>query len=147
MKTKLVMLLALLALATFGIAACGDDDDEDAGGGEVATEPTETGGDTGGTGGGGETVSFTADPGGGLAFEEDSVETTAGTVTLELTNDSSTPHDVRLESSGGEDLGGTEEITGGTAEATVELEPGDYTFYCSVAGHRDAGMEGTLTAK
>jgi uncharacterized cupredoxin-like copper-binding protein len=31
----------------------------------------------------------------------------------------------------------------GTLEFTP-LEPGEYVFYCTVEGHRDAGMEGTL---
>jgi plastocyanin len=143
-KTKLAVLIALLALVPFTVAACGDDDDDDEAATEAATtETTDTGGGTGG----GSTVSFTADPGGALAFEEDSATASAGTVTLELTNDSSLPHDVQIESPEGEDLGGTEEVTGGTAEADVELEPGEYTFYCSVPGHREGGMEGTLTVE
>jgi plastocyanin len=145
-KTKLAVLFALLALVPFAVAACGDDDDDDTAEPTATTEATETtdGGETGG--GGGSAVSFTADPDGALAFEEDSATATAGTVTLELTNDSSLPHDVQIES-GGEDLGGTEEVTGGTATAEVELEPGEYTFYCSVPGHREGGMEGTLTVE
>ena len=75
MKTKLAVMIALLALVPFAVAACGDDDDDDAGTTEAATtETTDTGGDTGA---GGSTVSFTADPGGSLAFEEDSAAATA----------------------------------------------------------------------
>ena len=28
---------------------------------------------------------------------------------------------------------------------SLKLAPGNYTFYCSVPGHRQAGMEGTLS--
>ena len=142
MKSKLLILLAALALAAFGLAACGDDDDDDSTDDATTTEETDTGTDTGG----GSTVSFTADPSGELAFEEDSATATAGTVTIELTNDSSLPHDVHIEGPEG-DLGGTEEVTGDSTSAEVELEAGDYTFFCSVPGHREAGMEGPLTVE
>ena len=141
MKTKLAVMFVLLALVPFALAACGDDDDDEATTEATTTEETDTGGDAGGTG---STVSFTANPDGELAFEEDSAETTAGAVTIELTNDSSVPHDVQIEGPDG-DLGGTDETTGGSVTGEVELEPGEYTFYCSVPGHREAGMEGTLT--
>jgi uncharacterized cupredoxin-like copper-binding protein len=36
-------------------------------------------------------------------------------------------------------------VTGGTADLTANLKAGKYEFYCPVDGHRQAGMEGTLT--
>lgn len=142
---KLAVLFALLALVPFALAACGDDDDEEPATEAETTETTDTGGDAGGAGAG-SSVAFTANPDGELAFEEDSAEATAGTVTIELTNDSAVPHDVQIEGPDG-DIGGTEETTGGSVTAEVELDPGEYTFYCSVAGHREAGMEGPLTVE
>ena len=143
MKKKLLIVLTLAAIAPFGLIACGNDDEDSADDAASATEESSTE-DAGGSGGG--TLSFTAAEDGSLAFEEDSAETEAGTVTVELDNPSSTPHDVRIEGADG-DVGGTETITGDTTSATVELEPGDYTFYCSVSGHREAGMEGDLTVE
>jgi plastocyanin len=144
-KTRLAVLTAVLALVPFGLAACGDDDDEGGDSTEAATTTEETTTDTGG--GGGETVEVSADPGGSLAFEQDSLTATAGEVTFAFTNDASVPHDLVIEGAEG-DLGETEEISGGdTAEVTIELEAGEYTFYCSVPGHREAGMEGPLTVE
>ena len=42
-------------------------------------------------------------------------------------------------------LGATPTFAGGTKRLTLNLKPGKYTFYCSVPGHRQAGMEGTLS--
>ena len=41
-------------------------------------------------------------------------------------------------------LGATPTFVGGSRSLTVSLAPGTYTFYCSVPGHRQAGMEGAL---
>lgn len=36
-------------------------------------------------------------------------------------------------------------VGGETATATVNLFEGEYTYYCSIPGHRGQGMEGTIT--
>jgi len=60
---------------------------------------------------------------------------------------SSTPHNVTVESSSGATLGHTETFAGGTKTLALSLKAGTYKFFCSVPGHRMAGMEGTLTIK
>jgi plastocyanin len=133
--TRPLPLLLVLVASVLALAACGG------GGGESAsTTPTATGG---GGGGGGSTVKITADPSGALKYEETTATATAGSVTIDFTNMSSLPHDVTIEGNGAS--GGTDVITGSTTSTTIDLQPGTYTYFCSVDGHRAAGMEGTLT--
>jgi plastocyanin len=146
MKRLPLLLLLICAIMALGVAGCGGDDD---GGGDTAatTETTDTTATEEGTaGGGGGTIRVSADPGGDLAFEQKSLTAEAGRNSIVFTNPASIPHDVKIERDG-EDIGGTKVVTDGTARATVQLEPGRYTFYCSVPGHRQAGMEGTLTVR
>ena len=137
---KAPVLLVALALALFGLAACGDDDDEDTTP-SADTATTET--TAGGGGGAGGTVNITTSE--GTSYDETSAQTQAGSVTVSYDNQADIPHDVTIEDESGNELGATDLITASTAETTVELQPGTYTFYCSVPGHREQGMEGTLT--
>lgn len=136
--------MAVAALAVLGLAACGggDDDNETT----AAAQPTTTAA-AGGGGGGGSTVDISTPSGGDLAFNQKDVSAKAGSVTIDFDNMQSLQHDVKVEDSSGQELGGTDLVSSATATATVDLQPGSYTFFCSVPGHREAGMEGTLTVK
>ena len=68
-------------------------------------------------------------------------------MTIDFDNHESISHDVAVESSSGDTVGKTDLVAAGTANTTVDLKPGTYTFFCTVPGHREAGMEGTLTVK
>lgn len=81
-----------------------------------------------------------------LEFDTTQLEAKAGKVTIEFTNPSAIPHDVVVEQNGKE-LAGFKPIANGEESLTADLKPGTYTFFCSVPGHRQAGMEGTLTVK
>jgi plastocyanin len=139
---KALILIAVVAMAGFGLAACGgDDDDEDTT--AAATTTTETA--PAGGGGGASTIDISAPADGSLAFDQTDLTTKAGAVTINFDNPASLSHDVKIEDSSGAELGGTDLVSQGDATATVDLQPGSYTFFCSVPGHRPAGMEGTLT--
>ena len=134
------MLALALVVAAIGLTACGGDDDDDSAADTAATTTTEAGG-------GGGTLKVTADPGGALAYEQKSLRTNAGQVTIEFDNPSSTDHDVTIEDDGGTEVAATDIIADDTATASADLESGSYTFFCSVDGHREAGMEGPLNVK
>ncbi|HWA53770.1 MAG TPA: plastocyanin/azurin family copper-binding protein [Solirubrobacterales bacterium] len=154
---KLVAFL-VLALAALALVACGGGGSDNSsttatsGGGEsqaeqggVAAEEAGKGGEK--SGGSGSTLEFEADPNGQLAYTTTSATAKAGKVTVEFNNPQSLTHDVAIESSSGEEIGKTELVADGSDSTTVDLKPGTYTFYCTVPGHREAGMEGTLTVK
>jgi glucose dehydrogenase/plastocyanin len=78
-----------------------------------------------------------------IAFEQTELSIAADTdVTITLTNNGVLQHDLVIE----ETDFATPLINGGeTAEIVVNLPAGEYVYFCSVAGHREAGMVGTLT--
>lgn len=82
-----------------------------------------------------------------LAFNTTNLTAKAGKVTIDFKNPSAIPHNVVIEEETGKELAGFEPIAEGEESETAELKPGTYTFFCSVPGHREAGMEGTLTVE
>jgi plastocyanin len=141
---RLITGLLALVLALGVLAGCGDDEDEPEGG-AATPEATATEEAAGGGGGGGGETTLTADPGGAISWEPASLSVPAGSVTITLVNESDVPHAVEVEGNGVEEE--SETITASQTELSVDLEPGEYTFYCPVGNHRAGGMEGTLTVE
>jgi plastocyanin len=164
---KKLSLAAFLVIASLALVACGggssssSSEPATSSGAESAEnnapEPgaegtgkageAEEGAKEAGSGSASSAIDFEANPEGMLMFEEKSVTAKAGDDTIDFTNTSSVPHNVAIEDSAGKTIAETETISEGTGSAKVELEPGTYTYYCSIPGHREAGMEGTLTVK
>jgi plastocyanin len=142
MKRALI-LGTVVALAALGLVACGGDDDDDETTAAATTATTETAP----AGGAASTVSLSSPADGSLAFDKTSATAKAGSVTIDYDNPASLSHDVVVEDEAGNELGKTDLISNSTTSATVDLAPGTYTFYCDVPGHREGGMEGTLTVK
>jgi plastocyanin len=89
-------------------------------------------------------LALAANPTGLLAYNTKQLSARAGTVTITMANASPLEHDVAV-AEGTKVLGKTPVFKGGTRTLTLTLKPGKYVFYCTVPGHRQAGMEGTLT--
>jgi plastocyanin len=132
------------AVAALGLAACGGGDDNNDTTAAAAPPATTTGG---GGAGGSSTVNISTPSGTDLAYNQKDVSAKAGSVTIDFQNNESIPHDVAVESPSGDTVGQTDLVASGAANTTVDLQPGTYQFFCTVPGHREAGMEGTLTVK
>lgn len=149
---KLAALLTL-ALASVALVACGGDDDDN--GTTTQTSEATNGAATGGVAAGGdrqaasgETISLEADPDGQLAYTTDTLSARAGNVTIAFDNPASITHDVAVNDSGGNEIGKSDLIAQDTTTLVLEnMRPGSYTFYCTVPGHEEAGMKGTLTVR
>jgi uncharacterized cupredoxin-like copper-binding protein len=81
-----------------------------------------------------------------FAIELSETELAAGTTTFEVTNEGQSSHDFVVESADGKDLAATEILPPGkSGTVEVDLPPGEYVVYCSVANHRSLGMELEIT--
>ena len=96
---------------------------------------------------GGSKLSLSANSSGQLEYDTKSLSAKAGKVTIDFSNSAPVEHDVAIESSAGQVVGKTPTFSGGSKTLSVELKAGTYKFFCTVPGHRQAGMEGTLTVQ
>jgi plastocyanin len=151
---KKVVAFLVLALAALALVACGSSSDsssssttETSGGESQAEQGGAAKEESSGSGGSASALKFEADPNGELAYTSTSETAKAGNVTVEFNNPQALTHDVAIEDSSGKEVGATELIADGSDTTTVDLKPGTYTYFCTVPGHREAGMEGTLTVK
>jgi uncharacterized cupredoxin-like copper-binding protein len=94
----------------------------------------------------GGTLDIPTVPSGGLAYVYADASAGAGKLVLESKNAQPTEHNIAVDGNG-VDAKGPVVANGAVSKVTVSLKPGTYSFYCSVPGHRAAGMEGKLVVK
>jgi plastocyanin len=92
------------------------------------------------------TLEIPADPGGALAYTFADAEAPPGQLEIDSPNESSVDHNIAVEGGGVNEVGPVVN-NGGVSTVNVDLQAGEYQFFCTVTGHRAAGMEGTLTVK
>jgi uncharacterized cupredoxin-like copper-binding protein len=141
-QARLVVLTTLVLVAATMTAAVLTAGGE---GGKAQAEPATTPG-AAPAAPGSTTLALAADPSGGLSYDKRAATLKAGPATIRLVNRSPLPHNVTI-GQGAKVVAATKTVTGATATTTATLSPGRYVFYCSVDGHRQAGMQGTLTVQ
>jgi plastocyanin len=150
MKRTFAVAFAAAALVATGCGSSNDNsspsNNAGSSGASSAPAPAPAPAASGGGGGASTQLKLAADPSGQLKFDKASLSAKAGNVTIAMDNPSSVPHGVAVEGNG-VDKDGQVVNKGGKSTVTAKLKPGKYTFYCPVPGHRQAGMEGTLTVK
>jgi len=152
-KPLLALTATALAALSLGLAACGSDNSADASAPAATTAPPATTAVSASTAPAAPApaattatvVDLTVELIKSLQFTDASLTAPAGRITLKLTNDTPVPHNIAVDGNGEDSLTSATVQDGGTAEITVDLPAGTYTYYCDVPGHRAAGMEGTLT--
>jgi plastocyanin len=94
-----------------------------------------------------EKLDVTSPASGELKFDPPDLSTKAGTLEIDYDNPSPVPHSIALADPSGTILDESEIGASQTFSITADVKPGTYLYYCTVPGHREAGMEGKLTVK
>jgi plastocyanin len=83
---------------------------------------------------------------GGLVYTPTGLQAKPGNVSITYDNPSQVPHSIAVATANGNVLGQVSPFANGKQTVTLnDLKPGKYVFYCTVPGHREAGMQGDLT--
>ena len=143
-SSRLAAIIAASLLAVGLVAGCGGDDDDAETPAPPAATSTEAPPAT--TEQGEATVlEIPAAADNSLAYDVTEVTAPAGEITLRMENPSALPHNIAVDEP--EVVEGEVVQQGGVSEITVTFPPGTYEYYCSVPGHREGGMVGTLTVE
>jgi uncharacterized cupredoxin-like copper-binding protein len=130
--------VAIAALGVLAIAGCGGGDNDNettAAQGPATTSPA----------GGGSTVKLSETE---YKIEPSDPSVKTGAVTFEVTNDGQVTHSLEVEGPGVEEELKSDLAPGDSGTLTVDVsKPGEYELYCPIDGHKQLGMEGTLTVK
>lgn len=144
----------LLLLASLALVACGSSSSSSSSSTTSTTTTTNSGAapasgkKTANSGEASQTLKVEADPNGQLAYVPNKLSAKAGNVTIEFKNPQGLSHDLAVEDPSGKLIGKSELIAeSSTSLSLSNLTPGTYHYYCTVPGHREAGMEGTLLVK
>ena len=123
------------------------EDEQQAGNADQNAPPSSApGGEPQVAGSSGTTLQISTPSGTALAYNQKQVGAPAGDVTIDFQNNEPLAHDVAVADTSGKVLGQTELVTSGSASTSINLPAGNYVFYCTVPGHREAGMAGNLVA-
>lgn len=144
MARKLLSLSAI-AVVPLILAACGSNNDTSST--SSATETTATAATTESSttaaAGGGETVKISETD---FKLTPSDPTVKAGAVTFDVSNDGGTLHNLQIEGNGVEQT--TSDLQpGDSGQLAVDLKPGSYEIYCTIDGHKDLGMDGTVTVQ
>jgi plastocyanin len=148
-KTRSLSTLSSLTLVAglLALAGCGSSSSNTSKSPATTTTSTPATTAPAATSGAGQHLSLEANPEGQLKYNRTSLTAKAGTVSISFSNMSPLSHNLTLESPGGATLGATPTFQGGSQTLALSLKSGTYKFFCTVPGHRAAGMEGTLTVQ
>ena len=91
-------------------------------------------------------LSIPSDPNGQLAYVFGGAKAKPGELTIESEEPAPIDHNIAIEGPG-IDKKGPVVKNGGVSTVSFTAKKGEYTFYCSVPGHREGGMEGKLTVE
>jgi plastocyanin len=152
LRSKPVVSFLALAAGLLVLAGCGSSSSSSSSAASApapaTTTATETSTSTSSTpspASGSSNLSLEANPEGALKYNTTALSAKAGKVSIAFANMSPVGHNVTVASSSGAVVGATPTFSGSSKTLALNLKPGTYKFYCSVPGHRQAGMEGTLT--
>ena len=140
------------AILALGLSACGGSSSSSSATSSATSTPATSAtsaassSTTAAKGGAGSALAVAAAPSGQLKYTKSTLSATAGKVTIQFTNGAPLAHNLTIQQgTSGATIGATPTFQGGSKTLTVDLKPGTYTFFCTVPGHRMAGMQGTLT--